>query len=70
MDREELLKLIDTGPVKITMNDGSQYTVNDHKDVAVGDLTAYVLVRDPRGILRGTHLSLVCMASVEELQEA
>ena len=70
MDRDELLEAIRKGPILLTMNDGSSHKVDSIDDILVGDLTAYILVRGDDQKLRAKHLSLVCMTSVEELQQA
>ncbi len=65
MDRETLLNAIKEGPVVVKMNDGSRYEIPSIEFATVGDIAAYVLVRDGDGKLRARSLALVCMCSVE-----
>jgi hypothetical protein len=68
MDREELTKLLLSGPIRITMNDGSTYDVPSREFATVSDISASILYKAPDGKWRHHHLSLVTMAGVEELQ--
>lgn len=70
MDRETLLEAIRKGPVIVHMNDGSKFEIPSMEFAVVGNIGAYVLVKDADGKLRGRHLALVCMVQIEELAEA
>ncbi len=67
MDREELNELIRTGPVRITMNDGRSFEVENFEMVSISDIAAAVLYRADDGKLRHNYLPLVTMTSVEPL---
>lgn len=41
-DRETLLQAIETGPVRVMMNDGSTYEIESLRDVAVDSTTCYL----------------------------
>ena len=70
MDRDTLNTAISDGPIRITMNDGSTYDIQDQKLMLVDATTAYVLQRASDGRLRAVWLSLVCMVKVERLLTA
>ena len=70
MDRVTLVEAIKRGPVRVTMNDGSQFEIPSLEFCAVGDIAAYVLLRGEDGKLRPRHLALVCMVQIEELSVA
>ena len=67
MDRETLIRAIDEGPVRVTMNDGSTYDIPDHKSAMVDSSICYVLVRGDEGKYKAVWLSLVCMVKVERI---
>lgn len=67
MDRETLLRAIDEGPIRVTMNDGSTYDIPDHKWAMVDSTICYVLVRSETGLYTAVWLSLVCMVKVERI---
>lgn len=67
MDRDTLIRAIDEGAVRVTMNDGSQYDIPDHKSAMVDSTTCYVLVRGDDGRYKAVWLSLVCMVKVERI---
>ena len=69
MEREELNALIARGPVRVRMNNGETYDIPNSEMAAVGDISADVLVRGDDGRLRHRFLSLVCICSVEVLNE-
>ena len=70
MDRATLNTAISDGPIRVTMNDGSTYDIQDQKSILVDVTTAYVLQRATDGRLRALWLSLVCMVKVERLLTA
>ncbi len=71
MDRKTLLDLIKAGPIRITMNDGSQHLAESIEMACVDDIAAHVLYKDPEdGKYRSHYLSLVCMVRVEPLSPA
>lgn len=67
MDREELMKIIREGPVRITMNDGRSFEVPGPETAVVSDIAASVLYQANDGKYRTIHLPLVTMTSVEPL---
>ncbi len=67
MDRDTLNTTISDGPIRITMNDGSTYDIQDQKSMLVDATTAYVLQRASDGRLQAVWLSLVWMVKVERL---
>ena len=70
MDRESPVAAIDEGPVRVYMNDGHSYEIEDHKSCLFDDIKAYVLYRASDGKLRAHWLPLVCMTSVEPIVAA
>lgn len=70
MDRDELINAINNGPVRATMNDGSQFDVPSRDVSLVSDLSLHVLYRDDNQRWKTHLLSLVCMVRVEELEAA
>ncbi|MEQ8210583.1 MAG: hypothetical protein RH917_12205 [Lacipirellulaceae bacterium] len=70
MDREELLKLLQTGPIRILMNDGNSYSVEQPSEAIVSDDAAHVLYRDTKGQVRVMILPLVSMSGIEQLSSA
>lgn len=70
MDRDELIHLIQQGPVRVRMNNGDMWDIPSSEFAIVGDLHAAVLVRDDDGIRRAKILSLVCMCSAEPMEPA
>ena len=52
MDRDTLNTAISDGTIRITMNDGSTYEIQDQKSMLVDATTAYVLQRATDGRLR------------------
>lgn len=67
MDREELIKTISAGPVRIRMNDGSTYDVEKREFALVSDLTVAVLYRADDGKFRNVILPLVTMVAIEPI---
>lgn len=67
MDRETLLQAIEQGLVRITRNDGSTYDIDGLRDVAVDNMTCYLMQRAEDGRFRALWLSLVCMVKVEQI---
>lgn len=67
MDRETLLQAIEHSPVRVTMNDGSNYDIDGVRDVAVDSTTCYLMQRGADGRYRAVWLALVCMTKVEQL---
>jgi hypothetical protein len=70
MDRDTLNSAISDGAIRVTMNDGSTYDIQDQKSMLVDATTAYVLQRSTDGRLRAVWLSLVRMVKVERLLTA
>ncbi len=68
MDRETLVNIINEGPTRVFMNDGSKFDIDGPQSALVDSTTCYVLVRDVDGKLRARWLSLVCMVGAERLQ--
>ena len=68
MDREELVALMNEGPIRIHMNDGREYTVVNPGEAIVSDISAHVLYRsETDGKLKAMVLPLVTMSGVEPL---
>lgn len=70
MDREELLSMFSEGAVRISMNDGREYTIEHTDEAVVSDISAYVLYRGDDGKLRRVVLPLVTMSAVHPLSDA
>jgi hypothetical protein len=70
VDREALVEMIRSGPVRVRMNNGDEYDIPNSEFAIVSDLHAYVLVRKPDGRLGAKILSLVCMVSAEPYEPA
>jgi hypothetical protein len=68
MDREELTALIRKGPVRVTMNDGTTFTIHAAEFATVSDIAAAVLYRADDGKFRHVHLPLVTMCAVEPIE--
>lgn len=66
MDRDELLAMIETGPITIRMNDGRAYEVPDRQYILVGSMSAVVLHKSDDGKWRNITLPLVTMSGVEQ----
>jgi hypothetical protein len=67
MDREELIKTIEHGPVRIHMNNGAVYDIEKPSFALVAELTVAVLYRSEDGKLRNVILPLVTMSAVEPI---
>lgn len=70
MEREDPLGWIKRGPVRVTMNDGSQFVIPSLEWCLVTPISAHVLYRADDGKLRTHYLSLVAMTRVEELEKS
>ena len=70
MDREELNKILEDCPVRITMNDGSAFIVPSREMALCSDIKLTLLAPDKEGVLRDVYLPLVTMAKVEEIEPA
>lgn len=68
MDRETLRRLLDASPIRILMNDGKSYTIDDPRQAIVDNISCYTLYRDEDGKLRTMILPLVTMSGVEPLE--
>lgn len=68
MDRDEMIHLIQQGPVRVRMNNGDVWDIPSAEFAIVGDLHAAVLVRDGDGVRRAKILSLACMCSAEPME--
>ena len=64
MDREEMTALLEGGPVTITMNNGSRYTVTPDSQPSCSDIALSFLAKSPDGRWRHVYLPLVTMAEV------
>ena len=67
MDRDTLLQAIDQGPVRVYMNDGQSFKIENVRDVAVDSTTAYVVYRDDNDRYQEHWLSLVAMTRIERI---
>ena len=65
MDRSTMIELLNHLPFQIEMNDGKKYIVEDHGDIAIGDIAVVVVAKCEDGKYRHKWLALVCMCSVE-----
>jgi hypothetical protein len=70
MDRDELIHLIQQGPVRVQMNNSDEWDIFSAEFAIIGDVHAAVLVRDGDGIRRAKILSRVCVCSAEPLELA
>ena len=70
MDRETLTKALKSGPVQVTMNDGSKYVIPSLEFALVSDISAHVLYKADDGKMKVHILALVCMVRIEELEAA
>ncbi len=69
MDRKELMDAIRKGPLRIRMNDGSEYLIDGLETAVVSDIAAHVLYRDEQdNKYRAVILPLVTMAAVHPLE--
>ncbi len=68
MDRETLVNIINDGPTRVFMNDGSTFDIDGPQSALVDSTTCYILVRNAEGKLRARWQSLVCMVSAERLE--
>ncbi len=66
MDREELLAMIEAGPILIRMNDGRSYEVPSAKHILVSSMSAVVLHKGDDDKWRNITLPLVTMTGVEQ----
>ena len=69
-DREPQLQAIEHDPVRVTMNDGPSYDIDNLRDVSVDSTTCYLMKRGADGRYRTIWLALVCMTKVEQLSIA
>ncbi len=69
MDRTTLTEAIKVSPVRITMNDGSQYEITSSQIAVVDEIAVHVLYRDAERKYRTRILALVCMVSIEPLEK-
>jgi hypothetical protein len=68
MDREELMALLKSGPIKIYMNDGREYAIDAPDEALITDIAAHVLYRSTTdGKLKAMVLPLVSMSGVEPI---
>jgi hypothetical protein len=70
MDREALMEMIRSGPVRVRMNDGDEYDIPNPEFAVVSDSHAHVLVRRPDGRLGARMLALVSIVSAEPYEPA
>ena len=66
MDRETFLAALRKGPIRVTMNDGSQYNIQSTELCVVDQIAAHALYQED-GVWKTRILSLVCMISIEPL---
>lgn len=72
MDRDEIIELLKRGPIRVTMNDGSEHVIPAYGERAlVSSLSIHVLYQDESdGKWRFHILSLLGMVRAEELESA
>ena len=72
MDRDELVTMLRNGPVRVTMNDGSQYVIPPiGENSMVSSLSVHVLYQDEKDSKWRFHvLSLLTMVRAEEMESA
>lgn len=71
MDRDEIIKLLDRGPLRVTMNDGSQFIIPSGDRTLVSSISVHVLYQDESdGKWRFHILSLLGMVRAEEIESA
>ncbi|MEQ1828733.1 MAG: hypothetical protein ABL921_22410 [Pirellula sp.] len=68
MDRTTLVDAIKSGPIRVRMNDGSEYIILSPEFCVVSEIAAHTLYKDDEGKLRPRTLALVCMVSIEPLE--
>lgn len=68
MDRELLQRLLDASPIRILMNDGRSYTIDDPRQAIVDNISCYTLYHDDDGKVRTMVLPLVTMSGVEPIE--
>lgn len=69
MDRTELKAILERGPARICMNDGSEFVV-DIPEWVVSDIALCALDRGVDGKLHTVYLPLVTMTAVHPLAPA
>ena len=67
MDRDRLLDELRIGPVRVYMNDGTNFLIPSREVALVDQIAASILYKGDRGVLRTHVLSLVCMTRIERL---
>ncbi len=68
MDRDELVALLNRGPIRVTMNDGSQFEIPSGEKTLISSISAHVLYQDEGDHKWKFHvLSLLGMVRAEEL---
>lgn len=67
MERDDFINLMKSGPVKVRMNSGEIYEILAQSEAIVSDVAAYVLHRTDTGRLKAMVISLINIATIEEL---
>ncbi len=67
MDREELNKILEDCPIRITMNDGSSFEVPSKEMALCSDIKLTLLHKAKDGKWRDVYLPLVKMAKIEAI---
>ncbi|MEZ6087411.1 MAG: hypothetical protein R3C05_05160 [Pirellulaceae bacterium] len=71
MDRETLVNALAEGPIRIYLNDGQAFEIDNPQWCGVDSTTAYVMFRDEAtGKIKTHWLSLVCMTRIERIETA
>jgi len=71
MDRDEINAFLSRGPIRVTMNDGSQFVIPSNDRTLVSSISVHVLYQDESdGKWRFHILSLLSMVRAEELKNA
>ncbi|MCG8451486.1 MAG: hypothetical protein MI725_18120 [Pirellulales bacterium] len=67
MDRDSLVRLLSASPIRILMNDGNSYVIDQPSEAIVDDISCYALYRKDGGKYATMVLPLVTMSGVEPL---
>ena len=63
------MEAIKRGPVRVYMNDGSNFLIPKPEFAIVSDISAHILYHAEDNKYRTHILALVCMGRIEELEE-
>lgn len=71
MLQQTLIDAIHDGPIRVTMNDGSQFDIPSPEFAIVDRRSAHVLTKDEsEGTMIARILSLACMVSIQKMAPA